>query len=152
MDMSMQPRVLEDGGNPKPSSLLEISLDGKTRRSLEAIAEMEGEILSELVTSMLAASMSPAADDSSHGEEEEIGDEWEKLTNEILRLESILRKVIQLSGEQTEALSHPTEHLQRLVEDHDRKITECEEKLENLMAMCRRRSPVCGILADYYDR
>ena len=102
---------------------------------------------------MLAASLAPAAedhDDPSLGEEEEIGDEWERLTNEILRLESIRRKVIQLSAEQTEALSNPAECLQRLVEAHDQKIRECEEKLENLRARCRKRSPVCGILADYY--
>ena len=155
MNTSMQPIVLEGAGNPKTSSVLEICLDGKTRRSLETIAEMEGKILSELVTSMLAADIAPAPgdeDDPSPDEEDEIGDAWEKLTDEILRLESIRRKVVQLAAEQTEALSNSTEQLQRLVKAHDQKIRRCEEKLENLMARCRKRSPVCGILADDYDR
>ena len=100
------------------------------------------------------ATMALAAEDHNDPAlgEEEIGDEWEKLTNEILRLENIRGKVIQLSAGQAEALSSSTERMQHLVEAHDQKIRECEEKLENLVARYRKRSPVCGILADDYDR
>jgi hypothetical protein len=156
-DIKMQPNVVAGARNPgnrRISSFLEIPRDGETRRSLEEIAQIEGKLLLELEESLLATSGEPAGEahgDPAVGDDEEIGERWAKLTNEILRLECRRCECIRLLAERAEGLTNPAEHLQCLLEilaSHDRKVRQCEDQLEDLMARRRKRSPVCGVLTD----
>src|SRR5882724_1394069 len=115
--------ILQEIGESETFSMIEIRLNSATRAKLEIIATRHGRTLSELVESVLESSrLQPAKDwdDSAAGEEEPFGDEWARLTNEILSLESIRRRVVQLA-EKDGSLSTPSQQLLCLMDFPEQK-------------------------------
>ena len=155
MENNTQSSILPAPDRLDRFSVVNISLDRETTETLEAVAQANGQTVSELAESILmvyvALTQDKDQDGLACGGENEIGDEWEKLTNELLRLESIRPGVVQLAGDQRK-FRNTADPLLSLLEVHDQKIRECEDKLENLTARRRNQSAFCGLIADYYDR
>jgi hypothetical protein len=135
------------------SSAVEVFSGPSRRESRETMAEMQNDVLSKLFESIEMASMSLS--DKKHGEpgireEDGTAEEWETLTNEIVLLEDI-RHEIKVAEHHT-GVPGATDPLKTLFQAYDRRIKECEEKLDRLLAGYRNRSASCGLFADYYDR
>src|ERR1017187_5744265 len=102
MDNRMQLSVLQDANDPEDRSIIEVSVAKKTRAGLEVIAKTNRKVLAKLFESLLfAASIAQTSkfnDDHCLEDEEEMAEEWKKLTDEIIRLEDIRRKAVQVAA------------------------------------------------------
>ena len=155
MDNRMQLSVLQGANDPEDRSIIEVSVAKKTRAGLEVIAKTNRKVIAKLFESLLfAASIAQTSkfnDDHCLEDEEEMAEEWKKLTDEIIRLEDIRRKAVQAAALQSDAPDDSATCLRRLVEVHDQMIRNCEEKLDRLLSRDKLRSG-SGISSDHYDR
>ena len=138
---------------PAPSA----SAPEVTESVCEAIADANQQIFSNLLEALL---QDPDEDEN---EEDESPDDvapyeiahiavngCEKLTNEIMRLEKLRQSVAQLHAQHNEDAGTLKHLLQSLLEAYDRKIRDCEDRLDRSLERYRKSTPSCGILADYY--
>ena len=157
MNTATESNVGLERNRSESSSAPSASAPEVTESVSEAIADANQQIFSNLLEALL---QDPDEDENEEAESPDdvapvenapiaVGG-CEKLTNEIMRLEKLRQSVAQLYAQHNEDAGTPKDILQSLLEAYDRKIRDCEDRLDRSLDRYRKSVPSCGILVDYY--
>ena len=156
MNTATESSVGLERNRSESSSAPSASASEVTESEIEAITDANQRIFSNLLEAFFQDREEneneeyESPDDVAPVESARIEGGCEKLTNEIMRLEKLRQSVAKLRAQHNADAGTSKDVLQSLLEAYDRKIRDCEDRLDRSLDRYRKSSSSCGILADYY--